>query len=269
MSRRQPLAVARDSEKAVLVGVELTGADGRARDVRGVARRARAGSATRPASSVLGRTVQRRRGPDVRTFIGSRQGRGDPGAAERAGGGRRRLRRSALAGAAAQPGAEIGWPGVEPRVKVLDRSQLILDIFAQRARSLEGKLAGRARAARRTCCRAYARTGRIFRGTAAAASGRAAPARRSSRSTAGASRAHRRCCAADLTERRADARAAPPGARRRTVPDDRARRLHERGQVDADERAHRRRRAHRRPALRDARPDRPAHRAARRRDARS
>jgi GTP-binding protein HflX len=29
---------------------------------------------------------------------------------------------------------------VEPRVRVIDRSQLILDIFAQRAQSIEGKL---------------------------------------------------------------------------------------------------------------------------------
>ena len=45
------------------------------------------------------------------------------------------------------------------------------------------------------------------------------------------------------------------GAAARGQPDDRARRLHERRQVDAPERAHRRARIRRRPALRDARPD--------------
>jgi GTPase len=140
MSRRQPLAVGRDSEKAVLVGVELTGAEGRARDseesLDELARLCDTAGVR-----VLGRTVQRRRKPDVRTFIGAGKVEeiqellkeqeadvvvfDDPLSPAQ----QRNLERTIGVG-----------PGDEPRVKVLDRSQLILDIFAQRAHSLEGKL---------------------------------------------------------------------------------------------------------------------------------
>jgi GTP-binding protein HflX len=90
---------------------------------------------------VAGRTSQRRKVPDVRSFIGAgkvdevKRLVGEAGAnvvifddplspAQQ-----RNLER------------EIGLgPGGDPTVKVIDRSQLILDIFAQRATSIEGKL---------------------------------------------------------------------------------------------------------------------------------
>ena len=92
-----------------------------------------------------------------------------------------------------------------------------------------------------------------------AASAPAVPVRRSSRSTAGASCAGSRKLERDLERLGRDRapRSARP-ARRRDAPDGRARRLHERGEVDAAEPAHRRRRARRGPAVLHARPHHPA-----------
>ena len=90
---------------------------------------------------VVGSTRQRRNVPDVRTFIGA---------------GKVEELREALREAEAdlvvfddplspaqqrnlERGLDYG-SSVEPRVRVIDRSQLILDIFAQRAQSIEGKL---------------------------------------------------------------------------------------------------------------------------------
>jgi len=90
---------------------------------------------------VVGRTFQRRKVPDVRSFIGAGkvgevehlvEDRGanvvifdDPLSPAQ----QRNLERAIGLG-----------PGGDPTVKVVDRSQLILDIFAQRASSIEGKL---------------------------------------------------------------------------------------------------------------------------------
>lgn len=90
---------------------------------------------------VVGRTFQRRAKPDVRTYVGSGKVEeikqavwdlcadivifDDPLSPNQ----QRNLER------------ELGLdPGGEPTIRVLDRSQLILDIFARRARTLEGKL---------------------------------------------------------------------------------------------------------------------------------
>jgi GTP-binding protein HflX len=138
MSRRPTLPVDRDVERAVLVGVELPGGDpldgeesldelARLCDTAGV--------------QVSARTLQRRKQPDVRTFVGA-------GKVEEI----QEILRAQAADVvvfddqlspAQQRNLEraIGLgPGDQPRVKVIDRSQLILDIFAQRAHSLEGKL---------------------------------------------------------------------------------------------------------------------------------
>ena len=140
MSRRQPLAVAREKEKAVLVGVELPGEEGPAHDAdESLDELARLCDTA--GVQVLGRTLQRRKKPDVRTFIGAGKVEevqemlrerdadvvvfDDPLSPAQ----QRNLERTIGVG-----------PADEPRVKVLDRSQLILDIFAQRAHSLEGKL---------------------------------------------------------------------------------------------------------------------------------
>jgi GTP-binding protein HflX len=90
---------------------------------------------------VVGRTSQRRAKPDVRTYVGSGKINeiqravwdlcadivvfDDPLSPNQ----QRNLERDLGLG-----------PGGDPTIRVLDRSQLILDIFARRARTLEGKL---------------------------------------------------------------------------------------------------------------------------------
>ena len=70
-------------------------------------------------------------------------------------------------------------------LKILDRTQLILDIFAQRAQTRGRQAPGRARAAQVPATAARRRATTRSRGSPAASAG-AAPARRSSRSTAAA-----------------------------------------------------------------------------------
>jgi len=140
MSRGGTHEVTRPRERALLVGIEL----GRAREgFEGMeGSLAELGQLCRTASvTVVGQTSQRRPVPDVRTFVGK-------GKVEEI----RNLVRDLEADvvvfddplAPAQQRnleREIGLgPGGDPSVKVLDRSQLILDIFAQRAHTLEGKL---------------------------------------------------------------------------------------------------------------------------------
>jgi len=140
MSRGGMHEVTRPRERAVLVGLEV----GRAREgfegIEGslseLAQLCRTAGVT-----VVGQTFQRRAMPDVRTFVGK-------GKVEEI----RQLVTSLQADVvvfddplapAQQRNLEkdIGLgPGGDPSVKVIDRSQLILDIFAQRAHTLEGKL---------------------------------------------------------------------------------------------------------------------------------
>ena len=138
MNRRPRLSVDREAEKAVLVGVELPGGDHRdgEESLDELARLCETAGV-----QVSARTLQRRKHPDVRTFVGA--GKVDE---------IQEILRDRAADVvvfddplspAQQRNLEraIGLgPGNEPRVKVIDRSQLILDIFAQRAHSLEGKL---------------------------------------------------------------------------------------------------------------------------------
>ena len=92
-----------------------------------------AGLAEAAGAAVVLRVLQERPKPDPSTFLGSgkivRPGRG----VRRDGRRRRHLRQRADAGAAA---AHRGGG----RRKIIDRTQLILDIFARRARTREGKL---------------------------------------------------------------------------------------------------------------------------------
>ena len=141
--------------------------------------------------------------------------------------------------------------------RVVDRTQLILDIFAQHARQRRGQAPGRARAARVQPA-AHARACGSTSSASAAASARrrrAAPASRSSRPTAASPGAASRVLKRRLPRSRRAARDAAQGARAHARRRRRARRLHERRQVDAPERAHRRGRLRRGPAVRDARPD--------------
>lgn len=140
MSPRRTVEVERVGERAILVGMELGRAQGATSGVEEslleLAQLCRTAGVT-----VVGQTLQRRAVPDVRTFVGK-------GKVEEI----RRLTKELEADlvvfddplAPAQQRnleKEIGLgPGGEPQVKVLDRSQVILDIFAQRAHTLEGKL---------------------------------------------------------------------------------------------------------------------------------
>jgi GTP-binding protein HflX len=143
MRSRGSAAVDGRLERAVLVGVELTGArpSGDAdvsveESLDELARLCATAGVT-----VVARTAQRRRVPDVRTFVGA--GKVDEV---------KRLVDEHSANVvvfddpltpAQQRNLEraLGLgPGGDATVKVIDRSQVILDIFAQRATSTEGKL---------------------------------------------------------------------------------------------------------------------------------
>ena len=140
MSRGGMHEVTRPRERALLVGIELgrakEGYEGLEGSLGELAQLCRTAGVT-----VVGQTSQRRAMPDVRTFVGKGKVEeirhlvdqleadvvvfDDPLAPAQ----QRNLEK------------DIGLgPGGDPRVKVIDRSQLILDIFAQRAHSLEGKL---------------------------------------------------------------------------------------------------------------------------------
>ncbi len=69
--------------------------------------------------------------------------------------------------------------------KVLDRTGLILEIFGERARTTEGRAAGRARPSRPTRRAGWSAPGRTSSGSAAASASSAAPAKRRSRPTGG------------------------------------------------------------------------------------
>lgn len=139
MSRRRPIEVRRDPERALLVALE-TRAEGALHPVEESLEELSRLCETAGAV-VVGSTTQRRDTPDVRTFVGA--GKVDEI--------RRRVQDDCVdlvvfddpLSPAQQRNLERT---VDPRtfgdpvVRIIDRSQLILDIFAQRAQSIEGKL---------------------------------------------------------------------------------------------------------------------------------
>jgi GTP-binding protein HflX len=140
MSRSGTHEVIRPRERALLVGIELgrakEGFEGLTGSLAELAQLCRTAGVT-----VVGQTSQRRAVPDVRTFVGK-------GKVEEIRNLVAELEADVVVfddplAPAQQRNLEkdIGLgPGGDPTVKVIDRSQLILDIFAARARSLEGKL---------------------------------------------------------------------------------------------------------------------------------
>ena len=101
-------------------------------------------------------------------------------------------------------------------LRVIDRTQLILDIFAQRARTAGRQAPGRARAAQVPAAAARAARRRLALAARAAASAAAGPARRSSRSIAAACATASRGSSASS---RGCARSARRGAARRARRD--------------------------------------------------
>lgn len=126
-----PIPTAEDRERAVLVGIELPGIDG------GIASEdslAELDALTQSAGAeVVGRLSQRLKSPDPRTFIGRGKAREVYEVARDRGATLVVFDDALSPGQARNLEKEIG-------LRVIDRSQLILDIFAQRARTLEGKL---------------------------------------------------------------------------------------------------------------------------------
>jgi GTP-binding protein HflX len=126
-----PTSTVEDCERAVLVGIELAGLNGAIASEDSLAELdALAHSA---GAEVVATLSQRLRSPDPRTFIG----RGKVTEVREL--ARERGATLAIFDDALSPGQARNLEK-ELGLRVIDRSQLILDIFAQRARTLEGKL---------------------------------------------------------------------------------------------------------------------------------
>ena len=139
------------------------------------------------------------------------------------------------------------------QARVVDRTQLILDIFAQHAISAEGKLQVELAQLEYNLPRMRGMWQHLERlgggvGTRGPGESQLETDRRIARRRVSILKGR-------LRELAAPARHSPEGAAPQRDADGRARRLHERRQVDAAQRAHRRRRLRPQPAVRDARPD--------------
>jgi GTP-binding protein HflX len=119
-----------NAERAILVGVELGSPNGIASDDSLAELGSLAASA---GAEVAGRVQQRLKSIDPRTFIG----RGKAAEVRELAGERGAT--LAIFDDALSPAQARNLEN-ELKLRVVDRSQLILDIFAQRARTLEGKL---------------------------------------------------------------------------------------------------------------------------------
>ncbi len=152
--------------------------------------------------------------------------------------------------------------------RVVDRTQLILDIFAQHATSAEGKLQVELAQLEYNLPRMrgmWQHLERLGGGTGALGAGRRHPRpRRVAARDRPPDRAPEDLAPAAAAEGSRQAPRDPAqGTGRQRDADRRARRLHERRQVDAPERAHGRRGERREPPLRDPRSDHPRLRARR------
>ena len=126
-----PIPTAEDRERAILIGVELPGINGAVASEDSLAE---LDALTQSAGAEVVATLsQRLKNPDPRTFIGRGKVKE---ACEVA---RERGATLAVFDDALSPGQARNLEK-ETGLRVIDRSQLILDIFAQRARTLEGKL---------------------------------------------------------------------------------------------------------------------------------
>src|SRR4051794_14673155 len=127
-------------ERAVLVGVILPGSTADPRNPLG-----ELGSLTKTAGArVVGEIVQRRHSPDSGTYVGSGKAIEIAQLAQKQKANvvvfDNDLTPSQIGGLEKIINEEVGTPRGEEGIKVLDRSELILDIFATRARTHEAKL---------------------------------------------------------------------------------------------------------------------------------
>ena len=232
-----------EPERGFVLAVLRAGSRRRRGARRGRGARAHRGRrAGRPSSSSTGRS------PAPRTYVGKGKLEELKEAFER----RRAPRRCSSTTSSTRRSSGTLENALQARV--VDRTQLILDIFAQHAVSAEGKLQvelaqleynlPRMRGMWQHLERLGGGVGTRGPGESQLETDRRLARRRISRLQAPAEGASSSSATTRRKERRAHRDA-----------DGRARRLHERRQVDAPERAHRRRRLGREPALRDARPD--------------
>ena len=148
----------------------------------------------------------------------------------------------------------------ELKLRVVDRSQLILDIFAQRARTLEGKLqveVAQLSYLQPRLTRQWAHLSRQTGGGSGSGGriGTRGPGETQLEVDRRRVRERLTPIAKTAEGSRAYALDSAPAPARRSLSDGRAGRLHEFRQIDPDERADRRRRRGRRPSLFDARSD--------------
>src|SRR4051794_36151001 len=127
-------------ERAVLVGVILPGSTADPRNPLG-----ELGSLTKTAGArVVGEIVQRRHSPDSGTYVGSGKAIEIAQLAQKQKANvvvfDNDLTPSQIGGLEKIINEEVGTPRGEEGIKVLDRSELILDIFATRAQTHEAKL---------------------------------------------------------------------------------------------------------------------------------
>ena len=139
------------------------------------------------------------------------------------------------------------------KTRVVDRTQLILDIFAQHARSSEGKLQVELAQLEYNLPRMRGMWQHLERlgggvGTRGPGESQLETDRRLARTRVSLLKRRLRGLRGQRSTRRKE-------RLRTSAPDDRARGVHQRREVDAPERADRRARIGRRSALRDARPD--------------
>ena len=151
--RRAPIEAGTDRVR----GARGSGGRARRRSRRAAARRGRSGDAGRQRQSARDRRARQRLDADVLLVFND-----------------------------LRPRQRTNLEKIVP-LPIVDRTMLILDIFAQHARTREGQAASRARAAALPAVQPDRRRRAISRAWAAA-SGRAAPAKRSSRSTGARSR---------------------------------------------------------------------------------
>ncbi|MDB5296365.1 MAG: hflX, partial [Phycisphaerales bacterium] len=140
MSDQKRTEMSVDRERAVLVGVMLPGSTADPRDPLAEL----ASLAKTAGARVVGQVLQKKQKPDAGTYIGSGKAEEVAQLAKREGANvilfDNDLSPGQIGSLEKIINEEVGTPKGEEGIKVLDRSELILDIFATRAQTREAKL---------------------------------------------------------------------------------------------------------------------------------